>query len=83
MTIDYPANVTAATHPTAFSALTGTIATDSVRLRAPGAIPKDQLFFWTRRWQEGEAESTAARERGDVREFSTGRDAVRWLLDDE
>jgi hypothetical protein len=32
-----------------------------------------------RRWQEGEAESAAARAAGDVREFASGRDAVRWL----
>jgi len=47
---------------------------------SPGAIPKDELFYWTRRWQEGERESAAALASGDVNEFATGRDAVRWLL---
>jgi hypothetical protein len=46
----------------------------------PSFIPSGELLFWTRKWQEGEAESTAAREAGDVRRFRTGRDAVRWLL---
>ncbi len=50
-----------------------------------GSIPKDELIFWTRHWQEGERESAAARAAGNVHEFSTGREAVRWLLtgDDE
>jgi hypothetical protein len=49
-------------------------------LATAGSIPKDELFYWTRHWQEGERESAAAREAGDVHEFATGREAVRWLL---
>jgi hypothetical protein len=41
------------------------------------------LFFWTRRWQAGELESSVARQAGDVREFSSGREAVRWLRSDD
>jgi hypothetical protein len=49
----------------------------------PASIPKDELFFWTRRWREGEQESAAARAAGDALEFDSGRDAVRWLLSDD
>jgi hypothetical protein len=81
MTVDYTA--TTATTSATGAVIAGTIATDSGRLSRPGAIPKDELFFWTRHWQEGEAESAAARARGEVREFASGRDAVRWLLSDD
>jgi hypothetical protein len=49
----------------------------------PTSIATDDLFFWTRLWRDGESESAAARKAGDVREFASGRDAVRWLLSDD
>jgi hypothetical protein len=49
----------------------------------PASILADELFFWTRVWQEGEAESAAARAAGRVHEFTSGREAVRWLLSDD
>lgn len=48
-----------------------------------GAIPKDELFYWTRKWQAGEQESAEARAAGDVKDFATGREAVRWLLSED
>lgn len=47
----------------------------------PLAIPRSQLYFWTAGWQEGEREALGERARGESRFFSTGTDAVRWLLD--
>jgi hypothetical protein len=49
----------------------------------PVSIPTEELIFWTRTWRDGEAESIAARASGDVREFASGREAVRWLLSDD
>jgi hypothetical protein len=82
MNVSYPTGTTVATQALVGGSI-GTVATDALLLRAPGAIPKDDLFFWTRRWQEGEAESAAARAQGDVREFDSGGDVVRWLLSDD
>lgn len=49
----------------------------------PPSIPRDQRYYWTSRWQREEAETLAAYERGEGREFETGLDAVRWLLDND
>lgn len=57
------------------------------RMRAPLDMPSfvsdDELFYWSRRWREGESESAAARQAGEVRSFEDGDSLVRWLLDDE
>jgi len=47
--------------------------------RMPVAVPYDELFFWTRAWQEGERESAAEREAGNLHTFDTPRDLVNWL----
>ncbi len=49
----------------------------------PTFVPRDELFFWTRAWQDGERESAAERERGDLRYFEDPRDLLRWLLTPE
>ena len=41
-------------------------------------IPKEQLWFWTREWQEKERDAEEALARGDVKEF----DSVDDLLED-
>jgi len=83
MTVSYP--IATATGPATIGLGMAVMTTLGLGARhgLPGAIPTDELFFWTRRWQAGEAESAAARAAGDVREFSSGRDAVRWLLSDD
>jgi len=58
-------------------------ASPGLRRVVPTFIPSDEILYWTRRWQEGEAESAAARASGEAREFETGRDAVRWLLSED
>jgi hypothetical protein len=45
----------------------------------PVAVPYDELFFWTRAWQEGERESAAEREAGNLHTFDIPRDLVNWL----
>ena len=42
-----------------------------------------QTFFWTVEWQAGEAEALRGIAAGDVRHFTTGADAVAWLLADD
>ena len=49
----------------------------------PAAIPASQLYYWTHEWQSGEAEALAELERGEGREFESGRDAVEWLRTDD
>lgn len=51
--------------------------------RPPLMVPRDELFFWTRAWQEGERESAEERRRGNVRTFSTGEDLISWLRSDD
>jgi hypothetical protein len=46
------------------------------------SVPRSQLYYWTRRWQEDEAEAVAELERGEGVGFDDPRDAIRWLLDD-
>lgn len=45
----------------------------------PCSIPRDQLYYWTREWQEGEAEALAELERGEGVVFEDPKEAVRWL----
>jgi hypothetical protein len=82
MTVDYFTNTTAGEGT--IGGLAAVVSTDAVGGPGlPASIPSDELFFWTRVWQQGEAESAAARDAGDVREFASGREAVRWLLSDD
>jgi hypothetical protein len=51
--------------------------------RAPLFIPHGQDYFWTAEWQRGEAEALEEIANGDIRRFTSGTDAVRWLLADD
>jgi hypothetical protein len=51
--------------------------------RIPPSIPASQRYFWTARWQEGEAESARDIAEGEKRRFENPLDAVRWLLSDD
>ena len=61
------------------------VLTSSERFRAdrPVAIPVSQRYYWTEEWQDGEAETLAELERGEGREFGSGREAVEWLHSEE
>jgi hypothetical protein len=62
-------------------AATNTI--EPVSTRIPLFVARDELFFWTRAWQEGERDSAEAREAGEVVEFDSATDLLKWLLSDE
>ena len=51
----------------------------------PFAVPRSQLYYWTRLWQEGVRLSHEALESGDFTEFMSDdpKDVVRWLFDAE
>lgn len=49
------------------------------RRRVPLFSRSDQLYYWTREWQEGEAEALAELERGEGVVFEDPKEAVRWL----
>ncbi len=83
MTIAFYPTASVAAHSTMGAGLVVSNIRPGSRHGLPASIPTDQLLFWTRRWQAGEAESAAAREAGDVVEFENGFDAVRWLLSEE
>lgn len=51
--------------------------------RAPLFIPLGQDYFWTAAWQRGEAEALREIANGDIRRFTSGEAAVRWLLADD
>lgn len=49
----------------------------------PFSVPRDQLYYWSREWQEGEAEADEELRRGEVRTFDDPREALRWLDEPE
>jgi hypothetical protein len=51
--------------------------------RPPLFVPADELLFWTREWQSGEAESKAQRDAGNLRTFDNGADLLDWLRSDD
>lgn len=64
--------------------LSGCAHTNSSRSgRMPLFIPRSQAYYWTREWQEGEAEALAELERGEGVVFEDPKEAVRWLNSDD
>lgn len=55
----------------------------NVSRRIPPLTSTGQLYYWTRAWQEGEAEAMAERARGDTYRFENTDDAIRWLLSED
>ena len=49
----------------------------------PASIPSDEVFFWSSKWQLDELEAAKDLARGEVHSFSSGTEAVRWLLSDD
>lgn len=49
------------------------------RRRIPLFTHSDQLYFWTREWQEAEAAADEEIKRGELRRFSDIDEAIRWL----
>jgi hypothetical protein len=70
------------------SSFTGVVATsasgpDFHPSGLPTSIPHAQAYYWTRLWQEGEAEALRELAAGAAATFEDGTAAIRWLLDDE
>ena len=51
----------------------------AVRLTPKIAIDRDQVYFWTRRWQEGEKQAEEDLLAGRVRDFETMDDLLDEL----
>lgn len=51
--------------------------------RGSFAVPRNQLYYFTREWQENERIAAEEIARGDVRSFDSSDDAIRWLLSTE
>ncbi len=49
----------------------------------PLFVPRQQLYYWTRKWQDGEHEALGELSEGQGRTFPDGASAAAWLLDDE
>jgi len=47
--------------------------------RVPLFIPRGQRYYWSREWQQGEAEADAELRRGEEVTFDNLQDAFRWL----
>jgi hypothetical protein len=48
-------------------------------LRVKKLVDKEQAWFWTRRWQEGEREAEEDIRAGRVHNFDSARQAVTFL----
>jgi hypothetical protein len=46
----------------------------------PASIPRSQLFYWTSKWQNDEAESREELAAGLGVTFASADEAIRWLL---
>jgi hypothetical protein len=60
-----------------------TVAATGAQKRPPLFVPRDQLYYWTREWQEGEAEALHELQEGEFRSFPDGTTAAGWLLSDD
>jgi len=45
----------------------------------PLFIRSDQVYYWTREWQQGEVEADEELQRGEARTFDSVENALRWL----
>ena len=46
----------------------------------PSVVTRPQAYYWSKVWQEGEAEALSEIQAGETVRFDNPRDAVRWLL---
>ncbi len=60
--------------------VTGAAASDR---RMPLFVAREDLFYYTREWQDGERESADARARGELHVFDSGAELLEWLDADE
>jgi AbrB family looped-hinge helix DNA binding protein len=53
----------------------------AIVLRVKKLVDKEQAWFWTRRWQEGERKADEDIKAGRVKRFKSAADAVKYLED--
>lgn len=53
----------------------------TILLRPQKLIDASQAWYWTEAWQAAEREADLSIERGDVEEFESVEDAIRYLRD--
>ncbi|HYM63245.1 MAG TPA: hypothetical protein VES61_01065 [Gaiellaceae bacterium] len=51
--------------------------------RPPLFVPRAQLYYWARSWQQGEAEARQELAAGEFETFRDGTAAAQWLLADD
>lgn len=56
-----------------------TVRDGEIVLRAKKLVDKEQAWFWTRRWQEGEREAEEDIQAGRVHSFGNAEDAITFL----
>ena len=49
----------------------------------PFVIPREDEFYWTMGWQEGERRALIDLQEGRSRSFTNPLDAIRWLLSED
>jgi hypothetical protein len=54
----------------------------TVHREMPFFVSRDQLYYWMREWQNGEADALRDLEAGHFRRFPDGKSAATWLLDE-
>lgn len=47
----------------------------------PESVPRDQLYYWTAKWQSDQNESIRELETGNSRLFTSAADAIEWLVE--
>lgn len=62
-----------------FHADSASVPTRRSPYRVPFFLSRGQTYYWTREWQEGEAEADAELRRGEGRIFDDPEEALRWL----
>lgn len=51
--------------------------------RTPFFVPRAQAYYWTTAWQRDESAAMVEIAGGDLRTFTSGKDAALWLLSDD
>jgi len=59
--------------------LDATVRDGEIVLRAKKLVDKEQAWFWTKRWQEGEREAEEDIRAGRVHSFDSAKEAIAFL----
>lgn len=56
-----------------------TVEKDKIVLIPQKLISKEQAWFWSKKWQEGEKEAEEDLQKGHYKDFDDAKDAIKWL----